>query len=230
MKALKIELSCGKDRWIFSAFSTLILVTLLLIFPFRKRLADTKSSLSSLEKGVSVVTVIKKKALPLQKELPQKIEKKIVRPEDNVIPEKKKEPVLEEKIEERAEESSEEDDAAESEEASSKNIAQEASLSDSEKKALASYKSYALARIASKKIYPYAARSKGLEGKVRARIVINADGNLVKAELLEKSPYDILNEACLSAIEKAVPFKKMPSGQKSLTLTFAMDFSIKDKA
>lgn len=229
MKRLRIELNRGRNRWIFSAFSTLILVTLLLIFPFRKRLADTKSSLSSLEKGVSVVTVIKKKALPLQKELPQKIEKKIVRPEDNVIPEKKKEPVLEEKIEDRAEESSEDNDAAESEEASSKNIAQEASLSDSEEKALASYKSYALARIASKKIYPYSARSKGLEGKVRVRIVINPDGNVSETEILEKSDHEILNEACLTAVKKAAPFKKMEKGQNAITLTFTMDFSLNEK-
>ena len=96
MKVLKIEVSCGKVRWIFSALSTLILVVLLLFFPFWNSMSATKAVTSSFEKGVSVVTVIKKKTLPLQKEASvQKRDKKIVRPEDNVIPEKKKEPVLE---------------------------------------------------------------------------------------------------------------------------------------
>lgn len=92
--------------------------------------------------------------------------------------------------------------------------------------AAAAYKSYALGRIASKKTYPYAARSKGFEGRVRVRIVINPDGTLAQTEILEPSEHEILNKACLAAIKKASPFKKMASGMGAMTLSFVMDFAL----
>ena len=91
----------------------------------------------------------------------------------------------------------------------------------------AAYKSYALGRIASKKTYPYRARSNGLEGRVRIRIVINPDGSLAHVDILEPSEHDILNNACLTAIKKAAPFKKMSAGMTAMTLSFVMDFSLK---
>jgi len=93
-------------------------------------------------------------------------------------------------------------------------------------KAVATYKSYALGRIASKKTYPYAARSNGLEGKVRARAVINPDGTLADAVILTPCEYELLNTACLAAIKKAAPFKKMSAGMGVLTVSFVMDFSL----
>nr|WP_314994707.1 TonB family protein [uncultured Treponema sp.] len=94
-------------------------------------------------------------------------------------------------------------------------------------KAAAAYKSYALGRIASKKTYPYTARSNGFEGRVRVRIVINPDGTLAQTDILEPSEYEILNKACLTAIKKAAPFKKMSGGMTAMTLSFVMDFSLK---
>lgn len=93
-------------------------------------------------------------------------------------------------------------------------------------KAAATYKSYVLGRIASKKTYPYAARSNGLEGKVRARAVINPDGTLADAVILTPCEYELLNTACLAAIKKAAPFKKMSAGMGALTVSFVMDFSL----
>ena len=187
----------------------------------------TSAPESSSENTVSIVTVKKrKKVAPVQK-----IEKKITVPKENVIPREQK---VEEKIEETQENPSDEPAESEASETpeeanATENMSESAepSLSDSEKKALASYKSYALGRIASKKMYPYSARSKGLEGKVRVRIVINPDGSVSETEILEKCEHDVLNEACLSAIKKSAPFKKMAKGQKSLTLIFVMDFSLK---
>lgn len=228
MKRLKIELNCGKNRWICSAFCTLFLVSLIFMLPFMNLYTGlTSAPESSSENTVSIVTVKKrKKVAPVQK-----IEKKVTVPKENVIPREQK---VEEKIEETQEnppDEPSESEASENQEgaASTENISESAepSLSDSEKKALASYKSYALGRIASKKNYPYSARSKGLEGKVRARIVINSDGSVLETEILEKCEHELLNEACLSAIKKSAPFKKMPKGQKSLSLTFVMDFSLK---
>ena len=94
-------------------------------------------------------------------------------------------------------------------------------------KAAAAYKSYALGRIASTKTYPYTARSNGFEGRVRVSIVINPDGTLAQTDILEPSEYEILNKACLTAIKKAAPFKKMSSGMTAMTLSFVMDFSLK---
>lgn len=228
MKRLKIELNCGKSRWICSAFCTSFLVSLIFLLPFMNLYTGlTSAPESSSENTVSIVTVKKrKKVAPIPK-----IEKKITVPKENVIPREQK---VEEKIEETQENPPDEPAESEASEnpeeaASTENMSEyaEPSLSDSEKKALASYKSYALGRIASKKMYSYSARSKGLEGKVRARIVINPDGSVSETELLEKCEHEILNEACLSAIKKSAPFKKMPKGQKSLTLIFVMDFSLK---
>ncbi|MCR5725458.1 MAG: energy transducer TonB [Treponema sp.] len=237
MKALKIELTCGKKRWIYSAVFTSFFISAILVFPFW----NFHSGISSAPEAgsantVSIVSVKKrKKAAPFQK-----IEKKISVPKEHIIPRKQ---ILEQPVEEKVEKTEQtvEETAAETvpaeeldadmvtAESSVENVSAEPALSDSEKKARATYKSYALGRIASKKIYPYAARSKGLEGKVRVRIVINPDGNVTETELLEKCGHEVLNEACLSAIQKAAPFKKMPPGHKSLTLTFVMDFSLKER-
>ncbi len=223
------NLYCARSRWLCSAACTSFLVCMTFIAPLWNFQADgIAATESNIENTVSVVTVTKKrkKVAPVQK-----IEKKITVPKENVIPREQK---VEEKIEETQENPPDEPAESEASEnpeeaASTENMSESAepSLSDSEKKALASYKSYALGRIASKKMYPYSARSKGLEGKVRARIVINPDGSLSETELLEKCEHEILNEACLSAIKKSAPFKKMPKGQKALTLIFVMDFSLK---
>lgn len=232
MKVLKIKLYCGKSRWICSSFCTIFLVCVTFIAPLWNFQSDgITSSDSSLENTVSVVTVTKKrkKVAPVQK-----VEKKLTESKENMIPRENK---IEEKIEKNQEYQTEETTESEiaenaecSEESdSTENISENAEpvLSDSEKKSLASYKSYALGRIASKKTYPYSARSKGLEGKVRVHLVINPDGSLSETEILEKCEHDVLNEACLSAIKKSAPFKKMKKGQKALSLTFVMDFSLK---
>lgn len=238
MKILKIKMNCPRSRWICSAVCTIFFISLFFIFPFRDVSCGINSTPElSKENSVSIVSVTKKKkTAPVQK-----IEKKVSAPKENVIAKK---PILEQAVEEKRkyiEESMEENvsesvpeenlqPGMENTETSGENISEEPSLLDSEKKALASYKSYALARIASKKTYPYSARSQHLEGKVRVRVVINPDGSVVAMELLEKCEHEVLNEACLEAIKKAAPFKKMPEGQEAMTLTFVMDYSLKEKS
>ena len=239
MTRLKIELNRGRNRWIFSVFCTFALFFTILAVPLWNFQNQGNASEPAVEKSVSLVSVAKrkKKAVPVQKTAPaKKVEKKLNVPKKNVIPRK---PKVEEKIEaseekivENVSEAAPVEDvesSAENAESSSENALPGPVLSDSEKKALASYKSYALGRIASKKVYPYPARSKGLEGKVRVRIVINPDGNVSETEILEKSEHEILNEACLAAVKKASPFKKMKKGQNAMTLTFTMDFSLEKK-
>lgn len=233
MKILKIELTCRKDRWIFSAISTIFLISAIFILPT----GNLHKGLNSAQKTdsqniVSIVSVKKKpKAAPIDN-----IEKQINKLEDKVIPKQQIiEQLADKKIESEKDYINEniseetiggEEDSFEAAETSSEKVTAETELSEYEKKALASYKSYALGRIASKRTYPFAARSQGLEGKIRIRMVINPDGNVSKIEILEKCEYEILNEACLNTIKKAEPFKKMTKGQRALTLTFVMDFSL----
>ena len=224
----------AKYRWMFSAFCTFLLLPVIYILFLRSFNEPSGSVFSNdvFDNPVSVVTVIKKrkKSVPVQK-----LEKKVAVQKESVIarePEKKEkiEETADEPMDSQTEETSETETAENTEESeSTENISEntEPSLSESEIKALADYKSYALGRIASKKTYPYSARSKGFEGKVRALVVINTDGSVSKMELLDKCEHEVLNEAVLSAVKKSAPFKKLPEGQKDLTLTFVMDFSLK---
>ena len=147
------------------------------------------------------------------------------------VPEPEPAEVPDEPAEMPTEDTPDDTSAADTGESESSNTAAVTGAEDSfsnaqDAKAVATYKSYALGRIASKKTYPYTARSNGFEGRVRVRIVINPDGMLAQTDILEPSEYEILNKACLTAIKKAAPFKKMESGMSAMTLSFVMDFSL----
>lgn len=88
------------------------------------------------------------------------------------------------------------------------------------------YKKYVLSRIAVKKTYPYEARSKGIEGKIKIELTINTNGSLNNINILSKGESELLVNACLSAIKKAAPFKKMKDGMSAMTVIFVMDFSL----
>ncbi|MBR1403140.1 MAG: energy transducer TonB [Treponema sp.] len=89
-----------------------------------------------------------------------------------------------------------------------------------------SYKSYALSRIAGKKRYPAGARSRGQQGKVKLRIVIEPDGTLSEAGFVHESEFELLNEASLAAVRKSAPFKKMPHGMRRQEYVFVIDYSL----
>ena len=89
-----------------------------------------------------------------------------------------------------------------------------------------SYKSYALSRIAGKKRYPAGARSRGQQGKVKLRIVIEPDGTLSEAGFVRESEFALLNEASLAAVRKSAPFKKMPHGMRRQEYVFVIDYSL----
>lgn len=238
-----MSIYCAKYRWLCSSFCTFLLLLAIFALPlWNLQIAGRIKKTSVDENAVSVVTVMKKKqpAAPVQK-----IQKKLAVPKQNVIPKKQK---PEKKVEKQIVESEKiqddklnpsdgQSDIAEKNENTeitenaplSEFIESENQFDEKMAKAAESYKTYALARIASKKMYPYSARSKGLEGKVRVRVIINPDGNVAETEILEKCEHEILNEACLAAVKKAAPFKKMKKGQNAMTLTFAMDFSLKEK-
>lgn len=231
----RLESRAGK-RWLCASLCTLLLVLTALFAPVWAVKKTAEGEASSEKTSISLVQVIKKrKPAPVstparQKKAPAK---PLTAPEMPAVPTPTAEPETEEAPEEERAEAEAETQAEESEaqsgEPSAGEEAAEPELTAGEKKAMQSYKSYALSRIAGKKVYPYAARSKGIEGKVRLRVVISADGSLLSCELLTPSEHELLNEAALSAVQKAAPFKKMPktaAPQKPLTLTFVMDFAL----
>lgn len=225
------------SRWISSALCTLAIVAVLFCLPFWgiRSASSSQASIVS-DTTVSNVRIVQRPA----KKAPAAVHNKSV----PAVPAKPAETIPSPKPETPAEELEQteapEEPSAEAVDESPSADASESTVSDTANaggtvdsfshtqgaKAAATYKSYVLGRIASKKTYPYAARSSGLEGKVRARIVINPDGTLAEAVILEPSEYELLNSACLAAIKKSAPFRKMTSGANAMTLSFVMDFSL----
>lgn len=225
------------SRWISSALCTLAIVAVLFCLPFWgiRSASSSQASIVS-DTTVSNVRIVQRPA----KKAPKAVHNKSV----PAVPAKPAETIPSPKPEAPAEELEQteapEEPSAETVDESPSADASESTVSDTANaggtvdsfshtqgaKAAATYKSYVLGRIASKKTYPYAARSSGLEGKVRARIVINPDGTLAEAVILEPSEYELLNSACLAAIKKSAPFRKMTSGASAMTLSFVMDFSL----
>ena len=225
------------SRWISSALCTLAIVAVLFCLPFWgiRSASSSQASIVS-DTTVSNVRIVQRPA----KKAPAAVHNKSVpavpaKPAETIPSPKPETPAEElEQTEAPEEPSSETVDESPSTDASESTVSDTAnaggtvdSFSHTQgAKAAATYKSYVLGRIASKKTYPYAARSSGLEGKVRARIVINPDGTLAEAVILEPSEYELLNSACLAAIKKSAPFRKMTSGANAMTLSFVMDFSL----
>ena len=224
------------SRWISSALCTLAIVAVLFCLPFWgiRSASSSQASIVS-DTTVSNVRIVQRPA----KKAPAAVHNKSVpavpaKPAETIpSPEEEAPPEQTEAAEESSDETAETSDEMQGGSAGG-NAAGDASVSSGtdvfsgtrDAKAAATYKSYVLGRIASKKTYPYAARSGGLEGKVRARITINPDGTLADAVILEPSEYDVLNSACMAAIKKSAPFRKMTGGMSAMTLSFIMDFSL----
>ena len=227
------------SRWISSALCTAALVAVLFCLPFWGIRSSSSSPASIVsDTTVSNVRIVKRapKQMPavVQPVQNERVPAVPAKPAETIpVPEQEEKPVeVSEQAEETSGEAVETVEAPESsDEAPAADVQGSAGAEDSfshtrEAKTIATYKSYALGRIASKKTYPYAARSNGLEGKVRARVVINPDGTLAEAVILTPCEYELLNTACLAAIKKAAPFRKMSAGMSTLTLSFVMDFSL----
>ena len=224
------------SRWISSALCTLVIVAVLFCLPFWgiRSASSSQASIVS-DTTVSNVRIVQWPAKKAPKAVHNKSVPAVPAKPAETIPSPKPEAPAEKPEQTEAPEEPSDETAEAVDESSSADAGESAanaggtvdSFSHTQgAKAAATYKSYVLGRIASKKTYPYAARSSGLEGKVRARIVINPDGTLAEAVILEPSEYEVLNNACLAAIKKSAPFRKMTSGASAMTLSFVMDFSL----
>ena len=211
----------SRTRWLLSAIGTTAFVALLLCLPVWS-VRNASSTVASItpDTTISTVTVIRharKQTPPIMKQ--QIVPVPLLRHAEAI-------PSPQEEIVEHVDElpADTDDKSAAISDASNTN---DMLFPANDAKASATYKSYVLGRIASKKTYPYAARSKGLEGKVRVHLVINPDGTVAHADVIEPSEYALLNDACLAAIQKAAPFKKMTGGMSAMTISFVMDFSLR---
>ena len=227
--------SFSPKRWLFCAVFTLALVLGILALPFWNFHVTATVSESISENAVSVVKVTQRRKI---KPVEKLVEKENQPKSENSIPTIPKEPTAE--LEEKSEEFENQDETADSAEENFSESTEDSSqtesagefsenpvISEEVQKATASYKSYALSRIASKKQYPASARAKGLEGKVRLSVVIHPDGSLAECSIISPCEHEILNEASLKAVKKSAPFKKMGAGMNAMTLTFVMDFSLR---
>jgi len=60
------------------------------------------------------------------------------------------------------------------------------------------------------KEYPFAARKRGLEGKVVLEFALNIKGELVSLKIKRSSGYAILDKAAIKAVKNATPFPPLP--------------------
>lgn len=236
-------------RWINSALITLLVLVLAFSLPLWAELpqnhSETQDGLFSEEiEKVTAATVAllqqRVKTTPVTKTVPPNAPTVPARQEPQEIPppvaqeEVQDQQAIEETTEEPMEEVTQETNQVQ--EHTEEQLGESPTPSQSgqapakpgsnHKAAEADYRQYVLQRIAAKKTYPRSARSKEQEGRVRLSITIQQDGSLGNLHVVEASPHSLLNEASLVAVQKAAPFKKMPAGMESLSLTFSMDYSL----
>lgn len=247
-KILQDLLQNQNTRWIVSIlFTSIILVTFILISNINLNTKNFSGNQESNSKeNVSLVRIIKK-APPKKIEIPanqiQEISKKpenvIVSPNTKLIEEEQEIQQIQEIPQENLDELLPNDfpDDVERAETFDPNaiynpFAENEIDGDSKdgsseiQKAKETYKAYVKKRIAAKKIYPLKARAQGQTGNVKIKIVILPNGNLESAEIVQKSEYELLNQAALLAVKKASPFKKMSNGMLCQEYTFTLEFTI----
>ena len=62
-------------------------------------------------------------------------------------------------------------------------------------------------KLIQKKIYPYAARKKGIQGIVFILLKLDEQGYLIELRVTQSSGYKILDKAAVSLIKKVVPYE-----------------------
>jgi TonB family protein len=69
-------------------------------------------------------------------------------------------------------------------------------------------------KIESKKKYPEIAKDAGIEGRSGVKMIILKDGQLEKAEIVDSSGSQVLDNAALQSVQNAAPFPPLPKGVK----------------
>ncbi len=137
-----------------------------------------------------------------KKKVVKKLVEKIVEPPKEIEPVPETEPELEpepEEVPEYAEEETEEEAAEEVIEVPP--VAKEPAVDFS------SVIQGIRKKIIQKKIYPYAARKKGIQGIVFILLKLDEQGYLIELRVTQSSGYKILDKAAVSLIKKVVPYE-----------------------
>lgn len=213
-------------RWISSALITAALFCALLFLRFPE-IKSSRREQKTQNTLVSNVTIIKK-TRPVKKQTktaPKPVEKPTPPdapvPDKSAIPEKAERSTPSDAPEEALDTETEDAPDADAENGDADTVA---GAPDSD--ALASYKAYVLSRIAAKKIYPAGARSRGLEGQVMLELVLQPDGKIKSVRILGSSVSALLEDASLASVRRAAPFKPLPDGLPSLTISWGMQYKL----
>jgi protein TonB len=75
-------------------------------------------------------------------------------------------------------------------------------------------------RIHSVKKYPESARSRHIQGRVKVKFVLLADGSLKEVQVVKTSRHKNLDEAAVTAVKKAAPFPRPPASLFKTPVTF----------
>ena len=95
------------------------------------------------------------------------------------------------------------------------------------KKVTDSYTNQLTRAIAKQKKYPKIAQMRQWQGEVLLNIEIDPQGNLVKADILEKSRYKILNNEAIDMVKRASPFPQPPEELRLKNFTVLVPISFK---
>lgn len=90
-----------------------------------------------------------------------------------------------------------------------------------------SYTNQLTRAIAKQKKYPKIAQMRQWQGEVLLNIEIDPKGNLVSANLLEKSRHKILNNEAVEMVKRASPFPQPPEELRSKNFTVLVPISFK---
>ncbi len=77
---------------------------------------------------------------------------------------------------------------------------------------VSSYQAQVLAQLQRFRIYPEAARSRGITGVAAVRFALGRDGRVLSISLARGSGASILDEAALAMVQRASPFPPFPAG------------------
>ncbi|MDR2459535.1 MAG: energy transducer TonB [Deltaproteobacteria bacterium] len=93
---------------------------------------------------------------------------------------------------------------------------------------LDAYKAMVRRRIEGNKKYPPAAQSRRQTGVVRVSFIINQDGQIHSANVVESSGHNILDDEVLALLRRVSPLPPLPasSGLSSLKITVPLRFSL----
>lgn len=244
LQSLQKSIENPTARWILSFVITLAFLAVFIFIPNLNAAKFSGGQKIQSQENVSLVKIIKK-APPKKIEIPQnplqeiskKPENVIASPNAKLVEEEQKEiPLIQEIPEEDFDTQDFPEDVSRAETFDPNAIydpfAENEINGDSKdgsseiQKAKETYKAYVKKRIAAKKIYPLKARAQNQTGNVKIKLVILPNGNLENAEIVQKSEYELLNNAALLAVKKAAPFKKMTNKMQKQEYTFTLEFTL----